>query len=374
MFCGVTNHPGFLSLQYLDLGYTGLSREDVIAISNAVKHGKLPSVRHLDLSWNNLNDCLHSLLPTEPGVHPGYKHLEDLNLCGTMLSSTDIAALSYFARSKRLPRLKSLKLGSNSLTGSTVILFELKNGPVLTSLVELDLSNVCLDKLDIRHLSKALSNPSFSNLKNLHFHGNKLTGLVTELVDAGLPYINTLNLQHTGLSPEDLNSISEAVKCGKLPQLLELFLFYNNLHGMEDIIYNLLKTSRAYFRQQWINIGVTINDTTDPENFKKEMKRVCQGTKVFLIWHQFRESDGACFGAKTGAFFFNSDTVPLSPGSNILPMPDPDYPVSCVIPHPPLPYIPPQGYHYRVKSGMSVMVQLAPSEVNSNLSYTSSGV
>ena len=325
----------FPSMLSLNLGYTGLGKADVRAIADAAKQEQLPDLRLLDLTCNILTDCLHSLLPTEPGVHPGYVHLEVLKLCGTMLSSTDIAALSQAAQSKRLPSLKSLNLGSNSLSGSIVSLLE--DNPGFKSLVMLDLSDVVLDKSDLEHLSKALSNNSFSNCRVLHLHRNKLSRVVSGLfADAGLPHINVLNLQNAKLCKEDLISICEAVKSGKLPQLQKLLLLYNDFHGSEDILQNLFEVCAESYKQIGPEIGISLNDVSDPENFSHKIREFCKENNVTVLFNRIEKPAGHSVTLHFETI--EKITVTVGPGPNLLPMPVPYYELQFVLP-PPLNYI-----------------------------------
>ena len=325
---------GFPSMLSLNLGYTGLGKADVRAIADAAKQGQLPGLRLLDLTCNILTDCLHNLLPLEP-VHPGYVHLEVLQLCGTMLSSTAIAALSQAAQSKRLPSLKFLNLGSNSLTGSIGSLVE--DNPGFRSLVMLDLSDVVLDKSDLEHLSKALSNNSFSNCRVLHLHRNKLSRVVSRLfVDAGLPHINVLNLQDAKLCKEDLIRICEAVKSGKLPQLQKLLLFYNDFHGSEDILQNLFEVCAESYKQIGPEIGISLNDVSDPENFAHKIREFCNENNVTVLFNRIEKPSEHSVTVHFEAIY--KITVTVGPGPNLLPMPGPDCELQFVL-LPPLNYI-----------------------------------
>ena len=53
---------GLPSIQVLDLRFAGLGKEDILHLSNAVKNGKLPELREINLQGNNVEDVENELL------------------------------------------------------------------------------------------------------------------------------------------------------------------------------------------------------------------------------------------------------------------------------------------------------------------------
>ena len=336
MFLG-QGPAAFPSLHTLGLGSAELKNEDITAIGSAVEQGKLPALKLLDLSGNILTGCINNLVPTERGNHPGYVQLEILNLIQTGLNSTDVGNLSRASHLKKLPTLKTLRLGFNTLTGGITKLFEPKDHPRFTSLRQLDLSYSGLNKTDLKHMSMVLTNRSYSNCKILHLHGVKLMGITGNLfADVGLPFINVLNLQDTKIGRTDVISISHAIRCGKLPQLRKLLLFYNNFRSAEDVIKILIKTCSECYRKMGIDIGISLNDFWDPDNFAKEIEHLLQNTKVSIIWNQITESHGRSLDIQFGVMSL-VQTFPVGPGVNIVQVPPPDYLLRYFV-HPPPPH------------------------------------
>ncbi len=108
--------------------------------------------------------------------HPGFTGLETLGLCNC--GEEDAICFSDFAKTGRLPHLKRLDFSKNTLTG-------------------------CL-----RHLFGGPDHPGFPSLEKLY-------------------------LSETHLNREDVESLIEAVRAGKLPKLNKLSLSHNDLSHME---------------------------------------------------------------------------------------------------------------------------------------------
>ena len=95
------------NLEYLWLDNTSLSNNDIKSLSEAVQHGTLPKLNQLDLSNNILANYIHTVLGPS---------LEDLQLNTTELTKDDIKSLCTAVRQGRLPKLKRLDVSGNILT------------------------------------------------------------------------------------------------------------------------------------------------------------------------------------------------------------------------------------------------------------------
>ena len=129
-------------------------------------------------------------------------------------------------RLKKLPSLKTLELGQNTLTGCIGNLLGQTNPhPGLLNLENLGLGSTALDESDLRSLSKVLNNPKMQKCKTLDISGNVLSGMIGVLVEEfRLPYLETLNLRNCHVEAVDWKNVAEAIAKGKIPQvkLLEL--------------------------------------------------------------------------------------------------------------------------------------------------------
>ncbi len=105
----------FTCLQELDLSSTNLSAADLQVLAEAVKHGRLPQLKKLDMGSNTLTACLRHLLG-DPDVR--FTSLEKLYIRCTGLSAADLQVLAEAVKHGRLPQLKKLDLEGNTLTNS----------------------------------------------------------------------------------------------------------------------------------------------------------------------------------------------------------------------------------------------------------------
>ena len=103
-------HHRFTSLKTLQLKNTKLSKMDVKSLSSAVAFGKLPVLKHLSLSCNTLTQCLEDLFGC---VFPRLRRLyvNNAQLCGI-----DMKSLCKAVEDGKIPKLKVLNLSDNNLT------------------------------------------------------------------------------------------------------------------------------------------------------------------------------------------------------------------------------------------------------------------
>ena len=191
------NHTGFPLLKTLGLRRTQLSKSDLLAISGAMIQNKLPQLTKLFIAENEqLGGCLQCFYPLKiPNLrYPVFQLLENLDLTGTNLNQSDIDHLGQMLRLKKLPSLKTLELGKNTLTGCIANLLGQSNPhPGLFNLENLALGSTALDEFDLRSLSKVLNNPKMQKYKRLDISGNVLKGMIEVLVaEFRLSYLETL--------------------------------------------------------------------------------------------------------------------------------------------------------------------------------------
>ncbi len=101
------------SAETLNFGDVKLSKADIQSISRSIMARKLPKLKKLNLSNKNPTGCL-KLLFGGPD-HPGFPSLEELNLALTHLNQKDVKSLNEAIKARKLPRLWKLNLSLNDL-------------------------------------------------------------------------------------------------------------------------------------------------------------------------------------------------------------------------------------------------------------------
>ena len=282
-------HYKFESLQTLYLIQGELTENDIGSLGNAVKHSKLPHLKHLSLSSNRLTNILKKLIPHEAR----FPFLEMLSLEDTGLAQNDIASLSQAIRLNKIPKLKTLDIARNRVSGCIKHLFRESNQLRFTSLETLSLAHCSLKKTDLKRLCKVFGSKFLSNCKRLNLAGNVLAGILGEmLAEDGLRFIQGLNLDRTKLNKDDLQSLSQAIEQERLPRLAQLSLNDNNFRDVEGEIKHLFKVCAEYFRKTRMEILMSLNDVSNPEEFKNDINSLCMGTKVSMNWRQVTDFDG----------------------------------------------------------------------------------
>ncbi len=218
---GGEDNPGFPSLQELYLVDTELDAADLEALGEAVKQNKLPQLQKINLEHNTLTGSLKHLFGGED--HPGFPSLQELDLDHTNLDAADLESLREAVKQNKLPQIQKINLGWNTLTGSLKHLFGEEDHPRLPSLQELNLADTELDAADLKTLCEAVKQNKLPQLQKLHLGRNTLTSSLKHLFGGedhpGFPSLQELDLDHTNLDAADLEALREAVKQKKLPRL-----------------------------------------------------------------------------------------------------------------------------------------------------------
>ena len=257
------------------------------AFMKAVKSGKLPNLRRIDLIYCTLNDCEWLEVP-EFSCSLSSTTMSDSSQMQKLLFN--VTEVTYYEGDiidrlikVRLEKLSVLNVGRTNTHNLQCLNDVLKQGflPNLsklqvwqkkdkmqiinTFLYELDLNSISkLEKLALRlfamleHDLKILSDKLTSlHLTELDMWGSRvLTGSLSVLFTHSLPSLNTLILSSCDLNSGDLQSLAKAEVEGKLPKLKHLDISENKLF---DIKASDLFTHSA----QWNRLTTFV---TDDEN------------------------------------------------------------------------------------------------------------
>ena len=195
--------------------------------------------------------------------------------------------------------LEGLHLARNLLTGCMELMFPPNDESGFPVLERLRLNGTWLNESDVRVLSDALRSKKLPNLKHLDISYNYLTGIVNGLLggrnDPGFPSLVNLSLNHTFLSKEDLQSITEAVGHDRIPQLQKLDLNKNDFSSMRNEMQNLVEICVKIYDKLDVNIHVFQTKFTPSgdgieeliysrlnsrEEFLGELRDICNGSVV----------------------------------------------------------------------------------------------
>ena len=174
------NNIGFPVLKSLQLRATQLTGADLATVSDAVRCGKLPQLGILDLGVNELRGCIGDLLGGSD--HPAFTTLQRLGLRNTQIKKSDVKSLSEATRHGKLPQLKELYLSENNLSGCTGDLLGEPDHPGFTSLQKLSPWDTGIEKSDVKSLSKATGCGKLPELEELYLSRNNLSGCIGDLL------------------------------------------------------------------------------------------------------------------------------------------------------------------------------------------------
>ena len=182
---------------------------------------KCHELQELRLKGNNLTNCLEKLFPSTRG----FSHLTLLFINRTELSQKDLLVLSRAVRCGKLPKLMTLDLCYNNMTG-------------------------------------------------------RLRSLLCGTGHPGFPLLRYLGLKKAELNRDDMMSLSEAVNQNLMPQLRYLCLDKNDLSSMESKGKDLVEMCTKRYGK--LDLAVQLSKTNLPEAFITEMNDICSGTVVWI--------------------------------------------------------------------------------------------
>ena len=159
-------HQKFLSfemdnLKRLILKGTQLNKNDLVNLFQAISNNKFPDLIELNVSENTLEGCIHHLVEG-PGL--GLQSLEVLNLRDTHMANSDISALGTLCKQGRFPKLTTFILTGNELTGAVN---DILSHAGFTNLATLMIKESQLNGNDVKSLSNTVKEGRLPNLKSL---------------------------------------------------------------------------------------------------------------------------------------------------------------------------------------------------------------
>ena len=168
------DYPQYQALQWLKIDSTTLIKDDLNCLAKAAEDCQLPQLRVLDVSNNSIKSDAVELLGKNN--HTGYKNLEKLMLKKVDLdkgNARDIRKISALINDKKLPNLKSLSLSENNLENRYKDLFEKLSHQGIQRLY---LQDTNVSSKDAKSLSRAFQKRQLPNLQELTLSRNTLTG------------------------------------------------------------------------------------------------------------------------------------------------------------------------------------------------------
>ncbi len=217
--------------EVLDLTECKVSKQDVMTIAEANRHGLLPSLNEINLSYKkNTSGHVDSILSSK------WESLQKLDLESCNLIVQDISAMGEANRKGCIPSLQILNLSSNeALSGQLILLFT-NTWPVLQ---QLELRICTLTVEDIRALGEANRKGYLPSLQEVNLFYNKaLSGQLTLLLTHTWSVLHKLDLQRCNLTGEDIIALGKANRKGYLPSLQEVDLAENEaLSGQLTLLF-----------------------------------------------------------------------------------------------------------------------------------------
>ena len=110
-----------LHLQFLVLRACQINSDDLTSLSQASGHCRLPKLRHLDISHTNIGGKKRGLFNLFGGLK-GFPSLINLILCDCSLELQDLRCLTQAKLAGKLPRIRHLDISLNGLSDHVGIL------------------------------------------------------------------------------------------------------------------------------------------------------------------------------------------------------------------------------------------------------------
>ena len=270
------NPHGFRSLETLVLSNTALSPTDVKFLFIALHKWKLKGLREIDLSHNILTNYIVELVGDKD--YPNFSSLEKLNLTKTQLGPADVKNLSFALWLGKFPFLKKLsillvhlttimKSVQDNVNDTRAIfcgmqcgeflkpisflkyIFSVADPQELSLLGYLHLYGIKFFKQDLITIHEVVASDKVPNLELLDLSDYILTDTMRSLFGDSdrvvFQELHSLRISNAGLTRSDLDILSQNLKKGKLPSLIELDLsgntLTNNLGVLLDAINQNLK-------------------------------------------------------------------------------------------------------------------------------------
>ena len=237
----------FPSLTTLILSDCYVAPEDFKSLATASIEGKLPELRHLDMSWNYSFDSLNK------SFYEVFPKLTTLIARRCRLKSNDLCSLAQASGAGKLQHLTSLDLTINpSISGGLSVLLH-KPWPSLNVLI---LRECELNSDDMRSLARGNALNRLPQLKLLDISMNPVgyrseSGCLSNLLSHPFPSLAYLILCYCELDEKDLDSLAQANVDGKLPTVKYIDVSFNELFGH---LYHMLLDLRTGRKVSWEKI------------------------------------------------------------------------------------------------------------------------
>ena len=192
--------------------------------------GKFPNLRNFEGLPQISHEWLSDFLITD---HPTCPVAVSLELEKKGLGAVDMKAISDAAKRGKFKQLKEINLTENTLTDCLSDLFGFSDDPNFPSLETVQLENTRLSKNDLIGIFEALRDGKLPKLHNIKLLPMNLTDYLDGFLMAAhhpiFPFRKSVTLKNCNLSANTIRSICTSVNDGKLSNLKEVDLSDNKL-------------------------------------------------------------------------------------------------------------------------------------------------